>query len=463
MHLSCRTAAIHEPCVNGKLKVLRDESGQTVVFMALFMGLVMLGFVGFALDMGYLFHAKRVAQGAADAAAIAAAEEYTYGNTSNVQSAANAAATMNGYNTALTTNPAQVTITYPTSGNYSNATSTTAPSIWVQAKVSEPVSTFFLGAFSQGTRTMTVTATSMACGGQGSPTCICLEGQTGQDLNMSNNAKISSTCGITVDSSSSNAIGVVGSASVCAQTLGTVSSNWDNSSNINNNGSICSTTKIVQGITSQCAPSMPAAPTYTSSLCTADPGSHYQGGATYTVGPGSNSAYTNTQNGNTACYNSLTVGANGDTVTINPGIYVISGGTLHFESGTTLGGNGVFFYLANGANVVIDNGANINLVAGGNTESGGSTAASTGAYNGILIYQPASDTQTVSVQGGSSAYINGSIFAPGAAITLGNGSGTNVQAGIVAQTLTMNGGGTLTNSSSTSFGTLNTGVAKVTQ
>jgi len=39
--------------------------------------------------------------------------------------------------------------------------------------------------------------------------------------------------------------------------------------------------------------------------------------------------------------------------------------------------------------------------------------------------------------------INGAIYAPLAAINLGNGSGTTVNANIVGNTLTMNGGGTL--------------------
>ena len=57
------------------VKIFRDERGQATTFMALFMGLIMLGFIAFALDVGYLFQKKRMAQAAADAAAIAAAEE----------------------------------------------------------------------------------------------------------------------------------------------------------------------------------------------------------------------------------------------------------------------------------------------------------------------------------------------------------------------------------------------------
>jgi Flp pilus assembly protein TadG len=438
--------------------------------MALFMGLAMLGFMAVAVDVGYLFHEKRMAQSAADAAAVAAAEEDSYaGDSGNAQAAANAAAKENGFDTTLAVNPAHVTITTPNSGIYSNSGAATVPSSWVQAVVSRPIPAFFLAAFRHGITTVTVSATAVAGGGQSSPTCVCLEGATGQDLNMSNNAKFTgNSCGITVDSSSSNAVGVVGSASVCAQSLGTVSSSWNNSNNINNAGTICSATKVVQGITTACAPAMPAVPVDTT--CSADPFTLISGGgARFTVGP--SSTYGATQGGNTVCYSGLTVNGNGDTTTLNPGIYVISGGSLHFESGTNGGGNGVVFYLTNGANLVIDNGANVNLVAGGNAGAGGVIAPTTGIYNGILIYQdpggsPSSDTgdsQTVSIQGGASAYFSGAIYAPLAPLTLGNGSGSTVNADIVAQSLTMNGGGTLTSSASSNLGTLNISVAKVTQ
>jgi hypothetical protein len=453
------------------MRIFRDEGGQATVFMALFMGIVMLGFLAFTLDVGYLFREKRMAQAAADAAAIAAAEEYSYssGNSANAQIAANAIAKLNGFDTTLATNPATVAVTQISSGNYSNTGSAVAPSSWVKAVVSQPIQTFFMGAFDRGMRTLTVSASAVAGGGQSSPTCVCLEGATGQDLNMSNNAKFTAnSCGVTVDSSSSNAVGVVGSASVCALSLGTVSSSWNNTNNINNNGSVCSATKVVQGITTACAPAMPAVPVDTT--CSADPFTKLSGGgAQYTVGPGS--TYGTTQGGNTVCYSALTVDGNGDTATLNPGIYVISGGELHFESGTNQGGNGVLFYLTNGANLVIDNGANVNLVAGGNTEAGSATAPTTGIYNGILIYQDpggspttdAGDSQPISIQGGSSLFFSGSIYAPLAAVTLGNGSNTTLNADVVAQSLTMNGGGSLQSTSSANLGTLNISVAKVAQ
>jgi hypothetical protein len=103
---------------------------------------------------------------------------------------------------------------------------------------------------------------------------------------------------------------------------------------------------------------------------------------------------------------------------------------------------------------LIDNGANVNLVAGGNVESGGGTATSTGTYNGLLVYQPASNTTAMTVAGGSTAYLNGSLYAPSAQVTLNNGTGTKVSGGIVASTLNMSGGATFNATAGTKEGSL---------
>ena len=414
--------------------------------VAVFMALIALGFLALAVDTGSLFSEKRAAQAAADAAAIAAAEEAST-NPGNEQSVANAVAKLNGFDTTLATNPATVNLVTVSSWNSVNAT-------YVQATISKPMQTFFLHAFSPSRATMMVSATATAGGAQASQTCVCLLGTSGETLNMSNNSKLTaSSCGVVDNSSSSNDIGIVGSAALTALSVAGVASSWDNSSNINNGGSV-SSSHIIQGLTSTCTAPTVAVPSYSS--CLADPGGSY---GTYTWGPSSASSV--------VCYTALTIGANGSTTTLNPGIYVITTGELHFESGSggysNLGGNGVFFYLTGTASLVIDNGANVNLVAGGMNESGGGTAPTVGSYNGILFYQTAADTAAVSIQGGSSTFINGNLYAPGGAISLANGSSATVEGGIVAQSLTMAGGGTLTAVADASEGALTIGNPKQVQ
>ena len=431
-------------------KLPGGEDGQTTVVMALFMATFLFGFVALGIDVEYLFHAKRMAQGAADAAALAAAEQWI-NSQSSARTAAYAMAKLNGFDNSLAKNPAVVTVGNPTSGSYSGSTA------YVEAVVSQPISTFFMQLITHKP-TVTVSARAVAAPGQTSPTCLCLEGTTGMDLNLSNNAKLTpSGCGTTVNSTSSNAVGVVGSAALGGVSLGIASSTWTAAANVNNGGSIAVGTKIVTGISTQCSPPLPTVPTYNSAQCTADPLGHYgSGGSTYSVGPGSDATLSNTQSGNLVCYNSLTVGSNGDKVTLNPGIYVIHGGTLHFLSGannaSNLGGNGVFFYLTGTANLLIDNGANVNL-----------TAPSSGTYNGAVVFQDPADTQAISIQGGSNTSFNGAIYAPSSNVTLGNGSGSAIDADLVAKTLTMNGGGTLNSTAAANLGTLSISVSKVTE
>jgi Flp pilus assembly protein TadG len=427
------------------------EDGQTTVVMALFMATFLFGFVALGIDTESLFHAKRQAQAAADAASVAYAEEYGYGAATQL-AAAKAAAKLNGFDT---TAGATITVNSPPIyGNYS----TSSANAYYEVLVGEPVTTFFARVVSHQS-SVTVTARSVSGAGLTSPTCVCLEGTSGTDLNLSNNAKLSpSSCGTTVDSSSSTAVEIVGSAALSGLSLGTVASGWStaqNGTNVNNGGSISSGTKVVEGITTSCSPPLPTVPTYTASSCTADPLSHFgNGGSSYSIGPGS--TYSTTQSGSVVCYNNLTIGSNGDAVNLNPGIYVINGGEIHFESGannaSNTGGSGVFFYLVGNASLVIDNGANVNL-----------TAPTSGAYAGTLVYQDSADTQALSIQGGSNTSFNGAIYAPSSNVTLGNGSGTAISADLVAKTLTMNGGGTLSSTASSNFGSLNISTAKVAE
>jgi hypothetical protein len=136
---------------------------------------------------------------------------------------------------------------------------------------------------------------------------------------------------------------------------------------------------------------------------------------------------------------------------LNPGIYVIDGGSLHFESGSSnayggytcansqcsnLGGNGVFFYLTNGASLTMDGGANVNLVSGGANQLNGSTAPSIGlGYNGILVFEDPADTAAITFDGGSNVYLNGGIIAPNAPLNISGGS----SASLIEGTLNVNG------------------------
>jgi hypothetical protein len=357
-----------------------------------------------------------------------------------MQSAANAVSKMNGFDPTLGTNPATVQIDSPPShGGYANTSG------YVEVIVSKPVSTMFLGAFSSAKSLMTVSGRAVAGGGQTSPTCVCLEESTGMGLNMSNDAQLNaSQCGITVDSDSSNAVGVVGSASVNALSLGTVSTTWDNSSNINNAGTISSNTQVVTGVAA-CNPNI-AAPTLPNGItCYADPVAGYTAATNYT------GVYTlpiagETAVNNTICYTSMNL-SNAASVTFTSGYTYYIQGAFTTGGGAPVSGSNVTFYVA--GTVDIANGVTVNL-----------TAPATNGVPGTLFYVAGS---TVTVEGGSNSNLSGLIYAPNAAITLDNGSGTTTNMDIVAQSLTMAGGAALNSYAGTNLGTMNASVAKVVE
>ena len=424
-----------------KTRLEDRESGQTTVIAALMLGTFLMGFVALGTDVAHFYQQKRQVQAATDAAVLAAAEEA--GNSTAQTAAAQAMVQMYGLNTS----GLNLVLTGPTSGNYAGNNQ------YVEVQLTEAVPTIFLGAFNHRSN-VNVSARAVASLGQTSPTCVCLEGTSGTNLNMNNGSQLTMTsCGIMLNSNSSNAASLQGGAHVNTASIGSISTNWY-PNNVGNGAQISSNTRIIQGISTSCSPSLPPVPTYSSSQCTSDPAPTQNGGSAFSVGPGSTLG--NTQYGNLICYNGLTVGDNGKKVNLNPGIYVINGGTLHFESGynnvSNTGGNGVFFYLTNNANLVIDNGANANL-----------TAPTSGAYDGTLIFQDPTDTQAVSVQGGSKLNIGGDMFAPSAALMLGNGSYTVINSDIVANTLTINGGGKIVSKPITDLGNLNISVAKIVE
>lgn len=421
----------------------KEDKGQSLVLTAIFMGVVSLGFLALAVDTGMLFREKRIAQSAANAAAMGAATELAAGRSSNEQAVANELTTLNGFSTT----PALTTLTSL------NGVS----SQYVQATVSKSVPTYFLGAFNKNLATVSVGATAVAGGGASSSTCICLEGTSGEDLNMNNAGVINApNCGVVVDSTSSNAAVLNDGGYIKALSFGVVSTSWQDSGSdwINTNGNIQYT---VTGV-SACAPSMPTPPSYDSGSCTQSVGGSYVAGG-WTFGTGGATTVN--------CYANMTVGANGVTDTINPGIYVITG-YLTFDAGanglSNKGGNGVFFYLPSGASLTIQNGANLNLVAGGNSESGGTTAPSTG-YNGILLYQQTGNSNAITIQGGATSYINGALFAPSAPLEISNGTGTSITLEVVANTLTIAGGATLnaTENANVDEGSLSIGNPKLVQ
>ena len=89
------------------------------------------------------------------------------------------------------------------------------------------------------------------------------------------------------------------------------------------------------------------------------------------------------------------------TITMEPGIYVVDGGTFTIESHAAVVGPGVTIFLTNGASVSIAGGATVEL-----------SAPTSGDYKGILFFVDRDDpTVTHIFNGNSSSFLNGAIYA----------------------------------------------------
>ena len=293
--------------------------------------------------------------------------------------------------------------------------------------VQQPVNTFFMGYITHS-KSVTVAARAVSLPAPAA-NCIYALATTGTNVTLSNAGKLtSSSCGVVSDSSSATAVSSTGSAALDAKSISIVGSYTTA-----NAGTISPTP--ITGITAVADPLAGLSPpTYNAAQCTADPLTHYgNGGTSYSVGPGS--AFSTTQGGTLVCYTSLTLGANSDTVDILPGIYVITG-AMTFNSGTNTGGTGVTFYLVgSSASVTIQNGATVNL-----------QGPSSGTYKGVLFYEDRADSTAASIEGGASSVIDGVLYFPDAPLTVGNGTTTNIETPMIAQTITFVGGTNFTDS-----------------
>ncbi|MGC2163714.1 MAG: pilus assembly protein TadG-related protein [Silvibacterium sp.] len=394
------------------MKQLGSESGQTLVIVALSMTML-LGFLAFAIDAGILLRQRRLAQIAADAAAVAGAAYLNPDNptaSTYTPTAALAAAAQNGFTNG--SDGVTVTINGPTNGGPQYGAFGGNPH-YVEAIVSQSEQTFFLNLV--GSHFMTVTTRAVATLGN-SQNCIYALGSSGIVLNASNGTDLTATsCGIIGNGN----LSVVGGAHINAQSIAVAGT-----STINNGGSTSPTPAT--GIPPVSNPlSYLTPPTY--SNCVNPPA-------------GGNGAYANgvtlgpATAGGTVCYNYLNIANGATNITLNPGVYVING-NFTLGGGVSVTGTGVTFYFPNNGDTInIANGVTLAL-----------SAPTSGNLNGILFWQSSSDTSTISLEGGANSNLQGVIYAPTAPLLVENGTGTNTYVDTIVQSLTIDGGATLKN------------------
>ena len=376
------------------MKILRDESGQTLIFVALSLTCI-LGFVGLATDVGAMFHFKRNLQIAADSAAVAGAWQLKLSGTS-VTSAAKAAATANGITTGVTVNNP------PAGGPH------TGNAAYVEVIITQSNPLIFSSVL--GIISMPVAARAVAFAGAKNTGCVLALNPSATDtihLQGSFNVDVPG-CAVVDDSNAAGALTFTGAGgTLTAGSVGVVGTATGATGD--------STPAPVTGIAPVSDPlaNLPA-PTY--GACTAAPAGNTWGPATA---------------GGTVCYSGDIKVQN--SVTMNPGTYVFTG-TLDFTGKGSITGTGVTLYIPAGGSLGGNGNGNTTLDL---------TAPTTGTYAGILIYQAAGNTNTVEMNGTPIANLTGIIYAPSAELDLSGNTDVTLDTDLIVGSLYDKGNATI--------------------
>ena len=396
------------------MKAIREEKGQTLVLTAL-CGSVLLGFLGLALDVGSLFHTRRVLQTAADAAAVAAAVQSEYGQTISpctsgvqYQCAAINAAALNGVNASGVTVNAGTSIT---TGYHKSAG-------FYEVIVTQSKPTFFMGALGFGN--VNVSARAVA-GTTPGPACMyVLNPNSVADVLYTKHTISATNCGVQVNSSSPNATCDHGTGELKATFLHIVGGQ--------DTGGGCKANTYT--------------PVSTGVLPTGDPLGLSGPNAATACSAGN--TYTGTTLASASALPSATANADGiasdgvicfskdvtisDGVTLGPAVYLfeagvnvgditVNGGTLDIEQGT-----------------FVEKNTTLTVIAPANKSA---------TYNGIAIMQPASNTTATSCDypgtpclslqfGSGSTNVDGIIYAPTSEVYFHDMGGSVTAADIIA-------------------------------
>ena len=379
----------------------RRPFGQTFLLVTISL-VVVLGMAALAVDVGDLWTTRRLMQNAADAGAVAGADELALGgSTDAITAAAQDASSHNGFTNGTTRSGGAGTITVavhspPTSGTYAANASA------VEVDVSETQTTYFMRVL--GWQSVPVSTTAVAVT-LGSGSCIySLDPTVSGAVTVSGTASVSSSCGLYVDSDSTSALSVAGGGTITAPLVGVVGG-----TSISGGGSTPPSTGIVQFGDPL---AYIAAPTVSSTACSSFPGTNLGGPS---ASPG-------------IYCGGISING-GATVTFQPGLYIIDGGGLTINGGATVSGTGVTFYLtgANQDNANKSSYAGVNINSTSTVNFSSPCDSSSGGIPGMLFFQDRSITTGVSstINGDSSSTYTGAIYFPTTTVNYSGTSGVN--------------------------------------
>ncbi len=396
--------------------LIADDRGWIIVY-ATFAMIVMLGFIGVVVDLGYGAVKHRLAQNAADGAALAAAEKILLGgDQASATTSAQLVAQKNGY--------AASTLTLTFLDSAQNPTSDAGLTYYVRAAISSTYPTLFLRSLGIPTATVSATAAS-GVGGGASPCGLCvLNPSASGALSANGNGTVRvSGSGIVVNSTSPTAAVTIGNAVIVDPWIGVVG--WYSQAK---SGEFNPLPTRINPIPDPLA-SIPT-PVFT----------NYLARNSITV---TNNQSATAQPG---IYDTISASSKG-TVTLQPGEYIITGKVVTQGNGVIVG-NGVMLYFTCGtwptpaACSPNQSGGFLSLAGNGAWMLTGETS---GKWKGVTVFYDRRNKAPMTITGNGKETLTGTIYGKSSALTLqGNGATDTFQSMIVADTVSAGGNGTLT-------------------
>jgi hypothetical protein len=384
---------------------------------------VILGVVALGMDGGRLMEERRHAQDAADAAALAAADDLFLNYRLNqgadaggtAQAAAVASAAANGYSNDGAASTITVNVP-PLSGQFAGQAG------YAEFVIQSNLAGSFSALFTDGP--LPVRARAVARGLPADIGLLLLQPSGADALSLSGNASVQVIdAPVVVNSASALALDVSGNASIRAKYVDVAGG--------------AAPTASIEGPVHSSAPPI-ADPLW--SLPVPNPADYpLQSAQTLVIQSDEGPAIVLSP----GVYRGGIQIVGDGAVVMSPGVYILDGGGLSVnqpgQAGSGLTGNGVLIYNTGGD------------AAGPITGSGNGTATLTppadGPYQGITVFQDRTLNQLIQVGGNGDLQITGLVYAPGATVELfGNGVllGATLGGGYIVNNMRVSGNGAVT-------------------
>ena len=382
-------------------RLLGDRSGSVIVYVAIAAPII-LGAAALSVDIGLWYANKRLAQSAADSAALAGSLEIVRsgGDSGDISAAVTADAINNGFTMA---GGDSITVNYPPiSGPNTGSTST------VEVIVSRPGQRLLSQVVFSGNTSIVARAVATA---EINDSCVwALNPTSASSLRISGSAQVQLNCGILVNSTSASGLFQNGSGCLQATVIKVVGGY----------SAACVSPNPLTGITGFTDPLAPLQPPY-------------YGACDYNANITVNGSHPVTLTPGTYCGN-IRVSANA-TLNFDPGLYVLNGAGLDVSGQGTVNGADVSFYLTQNSGVpdaiTISGGAAVTL-----------SADMGGPLPGILFYHDRNSTGNVTHRftGGSNMDLTGVLYFPNQSVSFTGGSSLlDSQVMIIADTVEFSG------------------------